>query len=181
MAWGRTVEKAIQQLELEAERRAQGEINTNKGQNGIMNALARQIQDLSSRTRTAFEVRTASANGFAIPSSATIMATLTLSVPSGMTRALITATGLAYGFNATGSSTDIQADVIINGALGSYAFGPAAPSDSGCATPSMFLEVDGLVDGGTIPVNIRVLSHIPLAANVGNQAVVSAQAIYLAG
>lgn len=53
--WGRLVQQKLDELELAAERRAQGELNANKAQNGTLGVLGRNIVNLDAKVQTAFD------------------------------------------------------------------------------------------------------------------------------
>lgn len=56
--WGRQVQNAILTLQADSDRRAQGELNTNKGQSATLRALGENIVDLSGRVTEAFAALT---------------------------------------------------------------------------------------------------------------------------
>ena len=53
--WGRSVQQKLDELELAAERRAQGELNANKAQNGTLGVLGRNIVNLDAKVQTVFD------------------------------------------------------------------------------------------------------------------------------
>ena len=179
--WGRLVQQKLDELELAAERRAQGELNTNKAQNGTLGVLSRAIAQL-----VAVAADSANTENYTIPTSYQDKATVEIPVPEGYTKALVTATASASGFNNSGATAYLNVAVKIDG---TYNHGSSSSRVENLAFDSanstFYMELSDLA-GGSISVSAatRVINaagppFVEWAATSSNEVTIYAQAIFL--
>jgi len=137
-----------------------------------------------SDTALANPVQTATAsNGvtnYAIDTTSTVRASVTLTVPAGFTRAIITATATAMGTNSGTAPDYLYCSAIVAGVNGGELYSSAAAGlGVGLAAP-FNPTLTGLSSGQTITVGVATRAGTATwTAATANQASISATAIFL--
>ena len=122
------------------------------------------------------------ADGFAIPTAMTTVATAKIVVPAGFTRALIIASGNAVGFNGTPDKIGISARVFIRSPEEGY--GRLLRADTSADNRLVSLSpmkqelLSGLTAGQEIACDLRMAAATALAAAGFNGASINAYAIF---
>ena len=189
--WARTVQATQEEHTRELARRAQNETNINKGQNGTLDAIQRQVAELQAtqaqlaatqaeladtvaalpRTQSA----TDSSTGWGLGAGWNTKATVNLVVPEGKTLANISAVGGAAAADlTTGGLTNASARIVI-GESGSVTF--EAAKDAGASvvnnimTPSYGRSF--ATSGGstiTVTLDLNPLNPAAFGATASNYA-----------
>lgn len=97
------------------------------------------------------------ATNFSLTTTQTVVASCVLTVPTGYTRALVLATGTVSGQSNAAGSDFLYATVGVNGVLSFNNTYSLTTPNTNVATvaASTSASLSGLVDGATIPVDIR--------------------------
>jgi hypothetical protein len=119
-------------------------------------------------------------DGEAIDTTSTVRASVTLTVPVGMTQAVVMATATAMGENSTAASDYLYVSAVVEGVNGGELY-TAAPAGLGASLAAPFnTTLTGLTDGQEINVGVATRTGTaPWAASTGNQATISATVMYL--
>lgn len=119
-------------------------------------------------------------NNYAITTTSTVRASLTLTVPAGFTQAVVIANPTAMGFNSTASADYLYVQAVVQG-INSGELYSAAGAGLGVGLASPFhTTLTGLTGGGTITVAVATrTSTATWAASTSNQANVYATALFL--
>ena len=129
-------------------------------------------------------VQTATAsNGitnYAIGTTATVRASVTLTVPTGFTRAIITATATAMGANSGATADYLYGAAVVAGVNGGELYSSAAPGLGASLAAPFNPTLTGLTDGQVITVGVATRTGAAAwAASTANQASISATVMYL--
>lgn len=170
MPWARDLIARLELLEGDSSRRSQSEINFDQALTSTIATLAEQINTLQQNvadTQTALTnaetaltnaqtalanqvypgTSSASASGFTLGTGFATIATATLTVPAGYTRALVTASGTATSLSASASSDAVHAYATIAGAGGaesvSYFYGPNSGGSASCFAAQSLTGLSG--------------------------------------
>lgn len=116
----------------------------------------------------------------AITTTATVRASVTLTVPAGMTQAIVLATATASGENSTAASDYLYVSAVVEGVNGGELY-TAAPAALGASLAAPFnTTLTGLTDGQEITVGVATRTGTAdWAASTANQASISATVMYL--
>jgi hypothetical protein len=119
-------------------------------------------------------------NNYAISTTSTVRASLTLTVPSGFTQAVVIANPTAMGYNNTSGTDYLYVQAVIQG-INSGELYTAAPAGMGVGLASPFhTTLTGLTGGQTITVGVATRAGLNTwAASTSNQANIYATALFL--
>lgn len=119
-------------------------------------------------------------DGEAITTTSTVRASVTLTVPDGMTQAIVMATATASGENSTASSDYLYVSAVVEGVNGGELY-TAAPAALGASLAAPFnTTLTGLTDGQVITVGVATRTGTAeWDASTANQAAISATVMYL--
>lgn len=128
------------------------------------------------------EIGTASngINNYAIDTTSTVRATVTLTVPEGFTQAVVTANPTAMGHNSTATPDYLYVMAVVQGISGGELYTSAtAGLGAGLAAP-FHTTLTGLTGGQAITVGVATRAGLnPWPASTANQANIYATAIFL--
>jgi hypothetical protein len=119
-------------------------------------------------------------SGWALAASGEVKASVTLTIPVGFTKALVTATAYGNIVNSTGTAVNFYVWPIINGVPDDW--GQAyliAPGNFSAASISFSQLVVGLTGGGTFDVTANVKTGLTMAANGSNIASVNGTVLWV--
>lgn len=134
-------------------------------------ALANPIQ---------METSTNYLSNYAIGTTSTVRASLTLTVPPGFTQAVIIANPTGMGQNSTATADYLYVQAIIKGIPGGELYTAAGPGLAVGVPSPVHMTLYGLTDGEEITVSVATRTGFATwAAAPGNQANIYATAIYL--
>lgn len=135
------------------------------------NALASPIQTATSSNYI---------NNYAISTTSTARASLTLTVPSGFTQAIVISNPTAMGLNNTAAADYLYVQAVVNGVNGGELYTNAGPGLAvGLASP-FHTTLTGLTAGQAITVAVATRAgNAAWAASTSNQANIYATAIFL--
>lgn len=157
--WGRAMQQKIEELERAAERREQGEKNTNQAQNGTMTALGKNItelQELATKTIVPIAIHQ-SEIGFAVTGILADHAVASVLVPEGYSRAIVNVTVRAGLSNtATGGWSNLRIQSRIQSHYDGPIFASIPAGQYGNASLGQSVLLEGLVAGDTITAAIQV-------------------------
>lgn len=156
------------------------EFNGSMSISGPLNLQPGSIQNDSLANPVQMETSSNGVNNYAIGTTSTVRASLTLTVPSGFTQAVIIANPTAMGFNNTAGADYLYVQAVVQG-VNSGEMYSAAPAGLGVGLASPFhTTLYGLAGGSTITVSVATrTSTAAWAANGANQANIYATALYL--
>lgn len=119
---------------------------------------------------------------YAITTTSTVRASVTLTVPEGFTEAVVIANPTAMGFNSTASPDYLYAQAIIQTYNGGEIY-TSAPAGVGVGLASPFqMTITDLTGGDDITVSVATrTNNATWAASTGNQANIYAIAYFLRG
>jgi hypothetical protein len=123
------------------------------------------------------------AYGFAVPAGEATVATATINVPAGYTKATVTGIGAIYLYNSAATGNYGYGRVYVDWPTGASNFGAKIPfalgasGGSGNSSPNRLVEKDGL-SGGTITVRIVADSDSGIPAHAANQATINALVVF---
>jgi len=119
-------------------------------------------------------------DGEAITTTATVRATVTLTVPSGMSQAIVLATATGMGENSTTASDYLYVSAVVEGVNGGELY-TAAPAGLGASLAAPFnTTLTGLTGGQELTVGVATRAgSAAWAASTANQAGISATVMYL--
>ncbi|MEV4987665.1 hypothetical protein [Pseudarthrobacter sp. LMD1-1-1.1] len=119
-------------------------------------------------------------DGEAITTTSTVRASVTLTVPTGMTQAIVMATATGMGENSTTASDYLYVSAVVEGVNGGELY-TAAPAGLGASLAAPFnTTLTGLTDGQEITVGVATRTGTAeWAASTANQASISATVMYL--
>ncbi len=119
-------------------------------------------------------------DGELIDTTATVRATVTLTVPAGMTQAIVMATATGMGENSTTASDYLYVSAVVEGVNGGELY-TAAPAGLGASLAAPFnTTLTGLTDGQELTVGVATRTGTAAwAASTANQASISATVMYL--
>jgi len=119
-------------------------------------------------------------SSYAITTATTVRASITLTVPTGFTQAVVIANASAMGYNNTAASDYLYVQAVVQGVGGGELYSAAgAGLGVGLASP-FHTTLTGLTDGQTITVSITTrTSTATWAASASNMANIYATALYL--
>ena len=207
--WGADVERRILDAERDAARRKEGELNANKQGQSSMGLLSQQVKDLTAQQATlatqnatlAAQVATiasvvskqvvpaaasTSSSGWSIPSGAQTVASLSFTVPSGYTRALVLGVSALTVTNTSGASAMDYSRIVINGSSGPESsvivgdFNTAPYANTVMPLSASFAKtISGLVGGGSFSVGASVRSDRSSSSTFFTAATLSGQVIFL--
>lgn len=117
---------------------------------------------------------------YAITTTSTVRASVTLTVPDGFSQAVVLANPTAMGFNSTASADYLYAQAIIQTINGGEIY-TSAPAGVGVGLASPFqITLSDLTDGEAITVSVATRTNTATwAASTGNQANIYALAYFL--
>lgn len=193
--WAREISTRILSLQAAMDLTNQGIGLSFNGINGTLNALQQQIGQVAAAAASAQAAANAAAaaaagqvvpatgssiaTNFTLPTSDTIVTAVAFTVPSGYTRAVVTAMGSIVA--ASSSSGDrLYAKCGINGNVGSE-MGTVTTTATPWANISCFasLVMSGLTPGGSFNVDIRARLNTGPGSNLVDYAQVAATVLYL--
>jgi hypothetical protein len=128
------------------------------------------------------ETATASAGitNYAIDTTATVRASVTLTVPAGFTRAIVLTSAVAAGTNSGTTAEYLYASAVVSGVNGGELYTSAAAGIAASLTSPFSPTLTGLTGGDTITVGVATRAGATTwAADPTNQASISATAIFL--
>lgn len=128
------------------------------------------------------ETATASAGvtAYAIDTVPTVRATVTLSVPTGFTRAIVLAHAVAAGINSGTTADYVYTSAVVAGVNGGELYTSAPAGIAASLTAPFTPTLTGLLGGDTITVGVATRAGTSTwAADPANQASISATAIFL--
>ncbi|MDQ5863196.1 MAG: hypothetical protein M3536_13145 [Actinomycetota bacterium] len=123
------------------------------------------------------------ANGFEAPNSETTVASATIAIPAGYTKATVTGIGAIYLYNSDAAPDFGYGRVYIDWPSGPSNFGAKIPfalggsGGSGNSSPNRLVEKTGL-SGGSITVRLVADSDNGVPAHAANQATINALIIF---
>lgn len=119
-------------------------------------------------------------NNYAITTTSTVRASVTLTVPAGFTEAIVIANPTAMGQNSTTSSDYLYVQAVVQTVNGGELY-TAAPAGLGVGLAAPFhTTLTGLTGGDTITVGVATRAGLNTwAASTANQANIYATALYL--
>jgi hypothetical protein len=123
------------------------------------------------------------ANGFEAPNSETTVASATIAIPAGYTKATVTGIGAIYLYNSDAAPDFGYGRVYIDWPSGPSNFGAKIPfalggsGGSGNSSPNRLVEKTGL-SGGNITVRLVADSDNGVPAHAANQATINALIIF---
>jgi hypothetical protein len=123
------------------------------------------------------------ANGFEVPNSETTVASATITIPTGYTKATVTGIGAIYLYNSDAAADFGYGRVYIDWPSGPSNFGAKIPfalggsGGSGNSSPNRLVEKTGL-SGGSITVRLVADSDNGVPAHAANQATINALIIF---
>lgn len=119
-------------------------------------------------------------NNYAITTSSTVRASVTLTVPDGFTEAVVTANPTAMGLNSTGTPDYLYVMAVVQAIGGGELYTSAAAGVGvGLAAP-FHTTLTGLTGGDVITVSVATRTNTNTwAASTANQANIYATAIFL--
>jgi hypothetical protein len=123
------------------------------------------------------------ANGFEAPNSETTVASATIAIPAGYTKATVTGIGAIYLYNSDAAADFGYGRVYIDWPSGPSNFGAKIPfalggsGGSGNSSPNRLVEKTGL-SGGNITVRLVADSDNGVPAHAANQATINALVIF---
>jgi hypothetical protein len=123
------------------------------------------------------------ASGFSVPASEVTVASATIPVPAGYTKATVTGIGAIYLYNSSPNANFGYGRVYVDWPTGAPNFGAKIPfglgpnGGSGNSSPNRLVERSGL-SGGTITVRMVADSDNVVSADAANQATINALVIF---
>jgi hypothetical protein len=123
------------------------------------------------------------AYGFAVPASEATIATATIAVPAGYTKATVTGIGAIYLYNSSTTATYGYGRVYVDWPSGPSNFGAKIPfalgasGGSGNSSPNRLVEKEGL-SGGNITVRLVADSDNGVPAHAASQATINALVVF---
>jgi len=120
---------------------------------------------------------------FAVPSGETTVATATIPIPAGYTKATVTGIGAIYLYNSATTGNYGYGRVYVDWPSGPSNFGAKIPfalganGGSGNSSPNRLVEKTGL-SGGTISVRLVADSDSGVPAHSANQATINALVLF---
>lgn len=119
-------------------------------------------------------------NNYAITTTSTVRASLTLTVPAGFTQAIVIANPTAMGQNSTGVTDYLYVQAVVQGVNGGELY-TAAPAGLGVGLAApVHVTLTGLTGGQAITVGVATRAGLGTwAASTSNQANIYATALFL--
>lgn len=117
---------------------------------------------------------------YAIDTTATVRASVTLTVPAGFTRAIVLTSAVAAGTNSGTTAEYLYASAVVSGVNGGELYTSAAAGIAASLTSPFSPTLTGLTGGDTITVGVATRAGTTTwTADPTNQASISATAIFL--
>lgn len=161
----------------------ESEFNGAMSINGPLNLQPGSIQNDSLTSPTFTAVGYGDAYGFSVPDDEATIATATIAVPEGYTKATVTGIGAIYLYNSTATGNYGYGRVYVDWPTGAPNWGAKIPfalganGGSGNSSPNRLVSREGL-DGGTITVRIVADSDNGVPAAAANQATINALVVF---
>lgn len=148
--------------------------------NGPLTLQPGSIENDALANPVQMETSTNFLNNYAIGTTSTIRASLTLTVPIGFTQAVVIANPTGMGQNSTATTDYLYVQAVIQGINGGELYTSAGAGLAvGIASP-VHMTLSGLTGGQTITVGVATRTGFATwSASTANQANIYATAIYL--